>query len=609
MTVTALNSTVQTAIRSTPGPGDTSSAGRSASSAVVNRSTVNVKVAGANQSSISEISSSTVEINNSTVTGAAAGLPALQSSSVPTPGSDVPSPPVAVPATALAAQNTLSSTTTVVTQAIAIQSTNRAGNVSSSVASEAVSAVSRSAADSGVQATSGPSSAIGLAVQNTVTSNARVSVQVGGQNFAPIQVIVDSVARILNLGVAPPTTGDTTEGPAATPATGSRIQNTVSLRSTAAVHVVGDNHNPIDIVLNLVANLVNTGVGLAQSGDGQASAAGGSATGGTATASGLQATNLVNMFASAAVDIDGNNYAPIFVHIFFASIIDNQGSAGSSGGNLAAGGARNVAPSRPSIVAAPASGGQSPASQPALVRSSTPAHTTPSVTSASQRAMVRPTGVARVQPHPTVGAPKQVDSPDRAIPSTVTVASVSTNRATVAPYAPKSIPAAHDDSARPDAPTSSALPQDDPARPDIPIILTGGSHASRIVAMVGHTPAAAEPMSADRVLGGDDRGDTLRRAAQGDTIVGREASPAVLEPGPNDVSAADAGAQLLPMPVHAQPELHAAAASPAVDLESPDDPDATPVEFGLAAMLSTLGGLSRLRRVKSCLALARSKRG
>src|SRR6202022_3510860 len=91
------------------------------------------------------------------------------------------------------------------------------------------------------------------------------------------------------------------------------------------------------------------------------------------------------------------------VHILFASIIDNQGSAGSSGGNPAAAVAGNGALSRTAIVVSPPSGGQSLASQPALVRSSTPGQTTPAVTSVSQQAVVRPTGVAQVQPHPTVG--------------------------------------------------------------------------------------------------------------------------------------------------------------------------------------------------------------
>src|SRR5262249_23260099 len=58
---------------------------------------------------------------------------------------------------------------------------------------------------------------------------------------------------------------------------------------------------------------------------------------GTATASGLQIANVVNMAADASVDIDGNNYAPIFIHIAFNTTIDNRGLATASSGNVASG--------------------------------------------------------------------------------------------------------------------------------------------------------------------------------------------------------------------------------------------------------------------------------
>jgi hypothetical protein len=116
------------------------------------------------------------------------------------------------------------------------------------------------------------------------------------------------------------------------------VSNSVDLRSSASVHVAGDNYNPINIVLDLAANLVNWGVATATSGDAQATGAGGgTATSGAASATGLRAVNLVSMWADAAVDIDGNNYAPIFIKIQFKTNIANIGYAGASSGNVAAG--------------------------------------------------------------------------------------------------------------------------------------------------------------------------------------------------------------------------------------------------------------------------------
>src|SRR4029453_13131821 len=100
-------------------------------------------------------------------------------------------------------------------------------------------------------------------------------------------------------------------------ATGAQIQNNVDLHASAAVHVLGDNHDPINIVLNLAANLVNWGAGFATSGDAQGGGGGGAASSGATSATGLQVFNLVNMWADASVDIEGNNYAPITVYIRF----------------------------------------------------------------------------------------------------------------------------------------------------------------------------------------------------------------------------------------------------------------------------------------------------
>ena len=76
-------------------------------------------------------------------------------------------------------------------------------------------------------------------------------------------------------------------------ATGAQVQNNVDLRSSAAVKVNGNNYNPINIMLNLAASLTNWGVGLASSGDAQSSGGGGgTASSGASNATGLQVLNL-----------------------------------------------------------------------------------------------------------------------------------------------------------------------------------------------------------------------------------------------------------------------------------------------------------------------------
>jgi hypothetical protein len=220
-----------------------------------------------------------------------------------------------------------------------------------------------------------------LVAQNTVNTNAAASVHVGGQNFAPIKIIIDSITQIFNTGVASSNSGDATSGGARTSgsaptgqtassgsaqATGARIQNTIDLRSSAAVRVKGNNYNPIDIVLNLTANLFNTGVGVASTGDAQASgggsgASGGAATSGAASATGLEVMNLVNMWGVASVDVEGNNYAPIVVQIHFKTNIDNRGMAVANSGNASAGqaGAKQPAVTQPAGGSAPAKGAAS----------------------------------------------------------------------------------------------------------------------------------------------------------------------------------------------------------------------------------------------------------
>ncbi|MBV9895882.1 MAG: hypothetical protein JO020_17090 [Chloroflexi bacterium] len=229
------------------------------------------------------------------------------------------------------------------------------------------------------RAASGATSAEGVVAQNTVNTNARVSVDVHGQNFAPIQVVINSLTQILNWGAATASSGDATAtgngggttSQSSTKAssgdvqvTGATVQNTVNMQTSASVHVTGDNHSPINVMLNLAADLLNWGLGAGQSGDAQAGGAGGggTASSGRVSATGLQVVNLVNMWADASVEVDGNNYAPITVIIDFNTRIRNYGAASAASGNVAVGG--------PAATGSASSAPQSHSSNPAGVNGS-----------------------------------------------------------------------------------------------------------------------------------------------------------------------------------------------------------------------------------------------
>jgi len=358
----------------TANSGHATANGLTAQNTVSNTSLGAVHVAGQNDSAILVSSASTVTVANTgasaaesgqawAVANGAAGGP----SGVSTPGVTAAAAGTTVPAnnTGLTAQNQLSSTVagTMVVPAgsttpgsIDVRS-NQVANVEmggSAAASSGSAKASGTPGAAGAQASSGSAAAQGLTAQNTVNTNANVSVNIGGQNFAPIQVIVESITNIFNWGLAAATSGDATAGSGAAPAgqtaaaggtatsgsaqaTGAQIQNTVDLHASGAVHVAGDNHNPINIVLNLAADLVNWGFGSASSGDVQSTGVGGNASSGATSATGLQVTNLINMWADASVDIEGNNYAPIYIHIKFKTNIENYGAAAAKSGNVAAG--------------------------------------------------------------------------------------------------------------------------------------------------------------------------------------------------------------------------------------------------------------------------------
>lgn len=371
----APGSTPQTGI-TTANSGTTTATGLDATNAVHNTSVQAVAVGGASGAPVTVASNSNVAIQDTGASGATSGAAWAvvagangAPSNVATPVTSTTATTDAVSATGLQATTNLAqasvATVTVPGGAAHATAINITPGEVASVANSGLASVRTGAAcagatcpsgsatvDGATQASSGAASAQGLVAQNAVNTNADVSVKVAGQNFAPIQVVVNSLTQILNLGVGSATSGDTTASNSAHPsatssgqtassgaaqATGAQVQNTIDLRSSASVVVQGDNFNPINIVMTLAANLANWGAGLASSGDAQSSGSGGSASSGTATANGLLVTNLVNMWASASVDVEGNNYAPITITINFTTNIDNRGYAGASSGNVAAG--------------------------------------------------------------------------------------------------------------------------------------------------------------------------------------------------------------------------------------------------------------------------------
>lgn len=207
------------------------------------------------------------------------------------------------------------------------------------------------------RASSGSAQATGLEAQNVVNTDANVQVRVQGENRGLIHVLVESIVQIFNFGWAWARTGDAVAanggasdlgasgGAAGTTtvassgevqATGAQVDNRVDVHSSASVRVAGDNYSPVNLFIELFARISNFAFGRAASGDARAAggsglsgqgANGSTASSGSAQATGLEAQNLVNMSAAATVDIEGSNYADVFVRVRFHTIIENEGGA------------------------------------------------------------------------------------------------------------------------------------------------------------------------------------------------------------------------------------------------------------------------------------------
>ena len=287
--------------------------------------------------------------------------------------------------------------------------TNAAGSATNAAGSATNAAGSTTnGAGSVTNAASGAASAVGVSAHNLVTTSANVNVQVAGQNFAPITVIIQTLTNILNSGVASATSGtaaatgtqlvapsganagavrqpiaagaNATSGNAS--ALGSSVTNQASLASSAVVHVAGNNYDPINLFLGMFISLTNWGFGSATSGSAQtisgqgvASVNAAGATTGSASAIGLQAMNDVDLQANAQVQIDGSNFAPITVWVEMQTTIDNTGQAAArSGDSLAVGqtkphasgtGTTGAAPETGASGAAPGTGAPAASARPA----------------------------------------------------------------------------------------------------------------------------------------------------------------------------------------------------------------------------------------------------
>ncbi|HVS28061.1 MAG TPA: hypothetical protein VHE14_00800 [Solirubrobacteraceae bacterium] len=169
--------------------------------------------------------------------------------------------------------------------------------------------------------TTGGAAGTGLTATNSISNTALVDVTIGGSNYAPITVAIKTISTIFNAaltivetaaGAGAGSTGGEQSG------LGARATNRVRLDGTASVDIAGDNHSPITIVLNIAADLWNSGLALL-----------GGGTGGPAKASatGLEVDNILNLLGRVSVRIGGSNYAPIDIQLVLENIIHNQGIA------------------------------------------------------------------------------------------------------------------------------------------------------------------------------------------------------------------------------------------------------------------------------------------
>ncbi len=158
---------------------------------------------------------------------------------------------------------------------------------------------------------SGGERAAGVVAENRVLTSGQVVVRIGGANKGPIEALVETITRIFNGGAA-------AAGPASVPspgphpgsAIGASTRSDIAVTSSAGAYIDGDNHNPIDIFLELIGRIWSWG---RASGSGEAL--------------GLQADNRVDLTGRIDIQVTGTNYAPIRARLRLITEIDNLGEA------------------------------------------------------------------------------------------------------------------------------------------------------------------------------------------------------------------------------------------------------------------------------------------
>jgi hypothetical protein len=169
-------------------------------------------------------------------------------------------------------------------------------------------------------------SARGLDASNNVRQQASGTVRVAGSNFAPINVAVEIVTRVVDLGTALVNGIGRTIGDTVAAVTGGASNQRATLDQNTTVTVMGDNRTPIDVFVDYVVRLFASGRATATAGrDGS--------TDGRASALGMWAQNSVDLSARVLVDVRGSNYAPIRLHVRLVTEIEDRGSAEASAGS------------------------------------------------------------------------------------------------------------------------------------------------------------------------------------------------------------------------------------------------------------------------------------
>jgi hypothetical protein len=208
--------------------------------------------------------------------------------------------------------------------------------------SGAPTAAGASVSGSSLSAPSSPSggaTAKGLSASNNVENTGLVDVTIGGNNYAPINIAVKTITTIVNAATALVET-------AAGGGPGGATADTTGLGTRASNNVNLDATAAVQIAgdnHNPIRIVLDIGAELWNRG--MALLGRGPTTSGAASATGLEVDNILKLLGRASVKIGGSNYAPIDIDIILQNLIYNAGVAearGGADGGAAAGSAGNA---------------------------------------------------------------------------------------------------------------------------------------------------------------------------------------------------------------------------------------------------------------------------